>query len=810
MVILMGTSPMEFPQKTPSEETQTAVSSQKRPLGAAVLIALVFLLPLFFVPYSATSTSFAKTALLSLGILGVLALLLFRELKSGVLSFPASLTMLAGLLVPLAYTVSALAAPSFRLSFFGQGFEIDTVFTVSLVFLLFLLTALSCRSKGNAVYMFVALVASFALLVLFHATRFFAGPDILSFGIFTSDISSPIGKWNDLGIFSGLILLLASLSLDRLSVRGAFAGVLWAVCVLAILFLAVVNFMLVWLTLGFIAAALLASVFFYRRLNFLHSEKNAVEGARRIPFATIAVGIVSLVFIADAYVPQLIGKDQPPIGTTLFTVFGFSQLEARPSWATTYAVGKDVYRESFLLGSGPNTFTEDWLLYKPPTINQTIFWNTPFSLGVGFIPTAFISVGAIGALAWLFFFFSFFYSGIRALRKKISDTLLGFLALAAFLVASYLWFFAIFYTPNLSLLALAAMFSGVSVAVLAQAGILKQHTLTLALRPRLGFIISLALILLLMVGVVSAYTIGRKFFSSFYFGRATAAVNAQDLDAANAAVEKALRFSTNDRYHQLSAQVAVSRIGAVLGENPEPNEEVRENLRSFAEQAIGGSIAATNYNSRNYYNWLVLGRVYEALARLGTTNAYENALAAYTKALEFNPHTPEIPLARARLEAIRGEFGKAREEIAQALVQKSDYTAAILLLAQIEISTGNTDRAISSLSAAAVVPPVNPVILFQLGFLEYSVKDYVAAIKALEEAVSLADDYSNARYFLGLAYYYNERPGDAIIQFERVAELNPDNGEVNGILENLKNGKDPLTGTLPPTPEKRPTPPFDD
>ena len=215
------------------------------------------------------------------------------------------------------------------------------------------------------------------------------------------------------------------------------------------------------------------------------------------------------------------------------------------------------------------------------------------------------------------------------------------------------------------------------------------------------------------------------------------------------------------------------------------------------------------YNNRNYYNWIALGRVYEALAQLRTTNAYENALVAYSKAAELNPNTPEIFLARARLEVVRGEFDKAREEIGKALAQKSDYTAAILLLAQIEIATGNTNDAIDSLFAAAKVSPTNPVIFFQLGFLEYSVKNYQVATAALEQAVSLVDNYSNARYFLGLAYYYYERPADAIVQFERIAELNPDNAEVKQILENLKGGKDPLTGAPPPPPEKRQTPPFD-
>src|SRR3989344_3835846 len=801
---------MEILQKNTTEEVLgEAMVSEKRNFEMAVLTVLVFLLPLFFIPYSTVGIPFGKIILLSIGVFSVFSMMLLRQLRSGVLSFPASLLMPAGLLVPLAYLASALMAPSLQLSFLGQGFEGDTVFTIFLLFLLFLLTASSCRTKGNAVYVFVALIASFTLLALFHVTRFFMGTDVFSFGIFTSDVSSPIGKWNDLGIFCGLIIIVSWFVLERLSVRGIFAWALWATLALSLFFLAVINFILVWIALGSIAALLLTHALFFRRFNFLHHQTSEQRKVRRIPFITLVIFVVSMVIVVDAQVPGLFGKERPLIGSILFNAFQFSQLEARPSWATTYMIGKEVYKDSPVLGSGPNTFTQDWLLHKPSTINQTIFWNTPFSSGIGFIPTAFITTGIMGSLAWIFFFMIFLYTGIRTLRGNYEDSLLSFFAVASFFIAAFLWFFGIFYTPSTALLVLAAIFSGIWVASLVQGGTLQMRTVTLAAHPRTGFAVSLVFIALLIISLVCAYAVGRKFISAFYFDRAAAAVGAQNLDEASGIMDRALQFAENDRYHQLVAKFAVSRISVAIAENPEPSGKEQEALRSLAERAVGEGVAATNYNNRNYYNWIALGRVYEALAQLRTTNAYENALVAYSKAAELNPNTPEIFLARARLEVVRGEFDKAREEIGKALAQKSDYTAAILLLAQIEIATGNTNDAIDSLFAAAKVSPANPVIFFQLGFLEYSVKNYQVATAALEQAVSLVDNYSNARYFLGLAYYYYERPADAIVQFERIAELNPDNAEVKQILENLKGGKDPLTGAPPPPPEKRQTPPFD-
>ena len=78
--------------------------------------------------------------------------------------------------------------------------------------------------------------------------------------------------------------------------------------------------------------------------------------------------------------------------------------------------------------------------------------------------------------------------------------------------------------------------------------------------------------------------------------------------------------------------------------------------------------------------------------------------------------------------------------------------------------------------------------------MRYNNKNYNEAVTALERAVSLSPSYSNAKYFLGLSYEKVNRITDAIAQFEDVKTLNPDNKEIQQILNNLKNSKDPFAG----------------
>ncbi|MDP3143485.1 MAG: tetratricopeptide repeat protein, partial [Candidatus Omnitrophota bacterium] len=92
--------------------------------------------------------------------------------------------------------------------------------------------------------------------------------------------------------------------------------------------------------------------------------------------------------------------------------------------------------------------------------------------------------------------------------------------------------------------------------------------------------------------------------------------------------------------------------------------------------------------------------------------------------------------------------------------------------------------------------------LFQLGFLYYKNSQFDQSKPVFERTVQLSPNYSNARYFLGLIYD-RENPKDksaALEQFEKIAELNPDNNEIKQILVNLKAGKAALLGVAPPAP----------
>jgi len=86
--------------------------------------------------------------------------------------------------------------------------------------------------------------------------------------------------------------------------------------------------------------------------------------------------------------------------------------------------------------------------------------------------------------------------------------------------------------------------------------------------------------------------------------------------------------------------------------------------------------------------------------------------------------------------------------------------------------------------------------------LKYADKDYEGSKEAMQRAVAINEQYSNARYFLGLSYYNLGDNAAAINEFEEIEKYNQDNEEVALILSNLRSGNPPFENAKPPVDDK--------
>lgn len=766
-------------------------------IAPRLLIGLLFLAPLFFLPFGSFLFDAGKIMLLTLVTLAALSFWVVERLKENkvTIAFNWILTSLAA--VALSFVIAAFFSGHPQLGLIGNGFALMTASTFSMLALLAFVVSVFFREKNRILYAYSALVLASLIIGLFHILRFpfIFGPNFLSFGLFTSAVSNTIGSWNDLGIFFGLMALVSFIGLEMLTLSRLFKGLLIATLCVSVVFLALVNYLVIWYVLG-IAALLF---FMSSLLQGARGEVEVTPDAKRENTPSfLALGLMILCFIfiiANA-----------PIKNTVSSIFNISFVEARPGFSPTFDLFKASIKQSPIFGVGPNQFKDLWLLNKPAAINQTVFWNTDFTTGVGYIPTAVIMTGIIGLLAWLWFIGSFLYYGFTTVFSK-GNTLSQFFLLSGFFGAAYLWAFSIFYVPGIVVLILTFFFTGLFVANLKDAEFYRK-SFSFGSSPRVSgaFILLSTVALMAIAGWVYVYA--RDFASASYFASANydASIK-QDLLGAEAKGVNAATLTPNDEYYRFIVSVELARLQALAADQNTPKEALQAQLQTILSNAVSAGNAAVAYNSSNYLNSLALGQVYEWIIPLKITEtAYENAMTLYTKALQQNPNSPAVLLFLSRLEATKGDYKKATEYINQALTAKPDYLDAVFLLAQIQVAQGDSAGAIRSVQAATTITPNNPTLWFQLGVLRYSAKDYTGAASALEQAVAMVPDYANAKYFLGLSYDKANNTEKAIALFEDLQKGNPDNQEINLILNNLKNGKDAFADAKPPvdaTPEKR-------
>ncbi len=762
-----------------------------------LILATTFLLPIFFLPNVAVV--FSKTTLIA-SVAAILAILLiFDALKRSQVRLPYNLFTLAALSVAVSFTLSSLFSGDASQSFFGARFEVGTTISMLIGTILLFLTAHFFHTKDRIFAFFIAFFSSASLVAIYHVIRLTFGADVFTLGISNNPAFSLIGKWNELGVYFGLVAILSLVSLEMLKLNKGFKIIWSAALTFSLFFLVLTNFSYVWIAVG------LSAVIAFSYL-FVSRKKSEVPGVNRFSKASLVAFVLALIFIFPTG-PVWVVNHLPQFAQTavgkVANFLSVGDVEVRPSLVYTANIARETLKHDPIFGVGPNKFVDQWIALKPAEVNQTVFWNSDFLYGIGLVPTYAVTAGILGFLAVLFFLGMFGYLGFTQVFKKGRDPFAQYLIVSSYIGALYLWIFQIVYIPSEVLFYSAFLFTGIFVACLHRDGSFHHRTLSYGTNARISFV-AVSMLIVLLLGTVSfAYYLVQKTYASYQFTKAARAVNTgNDLVVGEKALNNAISADPQDGYYRGLVQLGVLKINAVLNDQALKQEEKTTQISPLLATTLDAAQKAIKEDEENYQNWITLGQLYEGLLPFGYEKAYESAKRAYEKAQSLNMKNPSIILALARLEAANKDLPKAKEVVMQALAMKQNYSEAIYLLSQIQIAEGNLKDAIQSVSAIAFLNQNDPTVFFQLGFLQYSNKQYADAVTALERAVTLNPQYSNARYFLGGSYYKLSRQSDAIAQFEEIQKLNPDNQEVKTALANLKAGKDPLAAAAKETPKE--------
>jgi len=774
-----------------------------RATARSALILFAALMPIFFLPFTALPVAVHKELLAVALIFAAFFALLGRILIEGRVRYPGHLIAVSLVVLILVWGAASFLSINPLISSIGSWASPDS-FASMVLFVLLALSIFITFNRQDVVLSLMVFLASLSLLGIFEflgLLKIF----ILPFDFAKNIIFNPVGSVNNLGTLLAFGLILAAglmsgadpksdLEIPRGRTSSIVKKLLGVSVVIFLANLIIIDFWAIWVGLALAMVFLISFLSAGIAKSDLQSPTSGdLEVGLQESESDFAPGL-QLAYFQKAWLPSII--------LLIALIFLFlpsplskfieTPLEISPNFNATVNIslasmsagGGSAFGGKSLLGSGPGTFGYLFNLYKPDGINQTIFWSTTFNTGISAMATWLGTVGILGILALLFLIAAFIWIGIKTHPNPP-------------LFVAVIFMFAMWFLYNASFTVMAFTFWGMGL-FLAASSILEFGSIRIFTSPPKTFIFSLLIVGFMVASVIGIYFEINRYVAEIYFSKALKTSSGQ-ADYASAIQ----LWPYDERYFEGLSQAVFFQLNDLLSRKDLPQEELRSRFQNITTDSIAAARKAGELNPQNPFNAVLLGSIYENLIPF-ITDAGSFAISSYGTAISLDPKNPSHHLALGRVEIQRKELDKAAGHLEEAIKFKTDYAPARFLLVQVYDQQGKLDEAVKRAEELVILNNQDTGALFQLGFLYYKAGRFDDSKMVFERTIELSPNYSNARYFLGLIYdgsttlTTSERKAKALEQFEKIAELNPDNAEIKQIIANIKSKKTALFGIAPP------------
>lgn len=748
-----------------------------------LIYALVFLIPLWFLPSAVNAIEFNKQALMVLLVVITLILWLVKILNQGKISWKSNiLNIFIG-----AFLVISILATIFSLRSYGSLIGWPTHLSGSLINILgflalYILVINNFRGLKETFGLLFAFLISSGIASLIGLVQLWGG-FIFSWDFAKVASFNTIGTVNTLGIFAATILSLitALLFVVKKSGMKIFLVVLGLI---NLLILISINFWLLWVVLGI--GMIIVLIFGLMRIVKLEESVGWIA----LPMVFLAISLIFIFF-----------KPTLPLSPELPTEVGLT-------YRTGFDVVKSTLKERPILGTGPETFALNYGKYKPEGINQTLFWNIRFSNP----PSEFFSIisdlGILGAISFLILLIFFIIKAVKNLLKSIEEEtnmLKRFLEIglfAAWFGLAVSWFL---YPQNFTLMFTFWLFFAI---YLAESAIFKEKIYNLRQSAKVLLLVSFSFVVVVVLVVGVLYIQGTRFVAEARYksGLDLIQIEGKLDEGLNKIIRSTVINPYEDRSYRILSQIFILKLNRDMNLTDLDQQQRANIVQVDAINAINSAVRATTLSPYDVSNWLVRAQTYRQVVGL-VNGADDWAESSYEEAIKLDPLNPfsftelgRIYVQRANLAINQGQGSResiakaneylnvALEKFNQAIIIKPDYAPAHFETARIFDAQGRLSEAISRMEINRQLLPQDAGVAFQLGVLYYKAEKYNQAKGEFIRAIVINPDFSNARYFLGLLYDRENNKEDALDQFERIAKLNPDNEHVKDIIGNLRAG----------------------
>jgi tetratricopeptide (TPR) repeat protein len=154
---------------------------------------------------------------------------------------------------------------------------------------------------------------------------------------------------------------------------------------------------------------------------------------------------------------------------------------------------------------------------------------------------------------------------------------------------------------------------------------------------------------------------------------------------------------------------------------------------------------------------------------------WNDAIAEAQDGAFKNAKSPEIQMIVARIFETDGRFDQATAAYQKALETDPGFAPARTALIHAKFVRGDLDGALVEAARVAADAPGNGEIQRLLGELYLRKQDYASAVAPLEKAVQLLPSSADAHYYLGRAYQSTGKTKEALAPYRRAVELAPSN-----------------------------------
>jgi tetratricopeptide (TPR) repeat protein len=732
-----------------------------------LLKGVVFLLPLFFLPWTLDLFDFNKQILLWLVVPFIFLLWLINFLLSNrfrYLRTPFEFPILIFLSLSL---VSVLFSLSNQTSLFGSFFHFDSAWLGLFSYCLLYFLVINIFSLEDIKGTQKLIILSFGITVIIT----FLTASGISGEIYNNRLINLVGGLNgELAILTGAfsVLLLFNLVFQDWNDKKIWQNlILFILLLFSWLLLIAFNSNPAWWSM-LIAGLMVFSIYLLKTTNT--KEKYRPFSFYKIFWLILPI-ILPCVFLLNPNTTSELpsGLDKAPV------------LDHNTSWQITY----ESLKSNALLGSGPGTFNNLFSLYRSKEFNNSSAWQYRFNRASSYISELISTSGALAAVSYLFllgliYYLVLIFFSLAWGRRKERGFYLGIVgALLTLITGQFLYpastTLQFLFWVLLALLVVywRELYLDKSRGI--NTSFFKEIKINLKENLKLKTIIYIFSFLFFSFWILISVWSIKIWIADYYFKYS----NHQEKK-----LIRATRLNPSQMQYKTSlAKFYLNKVKS-LTSVPLANQN-RQAVQEAIDLAVITARGAVDIAPYSTIAQETLGMIYRDISPLAQ-GSEPWAAKAFQEAIKSEPTNPVLYTELGKIYLAMGENDNAITTLLKAKELKEDYYEAQFNLARAYARTNDFNKAINFLKDL-IQEYKSPDVYFELGRLLYNQGDIDGAIIQFRQAITTSPNHSNSLYSLGLAYEAKGETEEALKYFLKALDLNPGNNEIIQKIEAIRN-----------------------